>query len=53
MYSQDNIEIIKFLSLNPFSLNDIIENLDSHEKQEVYGKLIIPIDSNNLDKNIH
>lgn len=50
LYSQDNIEIIKFLSSNPFSLNDIIENLDSHEKQEVYGKLIIPIDSNNLDK---
>ena len=37
-------------SANPFSLNDIIENLDNQEDQLVYGKLKIPIDSTNLDK---
>ncbi|GIS31543.1 MAG: hypothetical protein Ct9H90mP3_3390 [Flammeovirgaceae bacterium] len=40
----------EFISSNPFSLNDIIENLDYQEKQEVFGKLIIPVDSNNLNK---
>ena len=50
LFSQEYNETIKFISSNPFSLNDIIENLDYQEKQEVYGKLIIPVDSNNLNK---
>ena len=50
LYSQEYNEKIKFTSSNPFSLNDIIENLDSQEKQEVFGTLIIPVDSNNLNK---
>ena len=40
--SQSHQEIIKFESANPFSLNDIIENLDSQEKQNVSGKLKLP-----------
>lgn len=50
LYSQEFEEIITFESANPFSLNDIIENLDYQEKQEVFGKLTIPIDSSNLEK---
>ena len=48
--SQSHQEIIKFESANPFSLNDIIENLDSQERQTVFGKLTIPIDSLNPDQ---
>ena len=40
--SQSHQEIIEFESANPFSLNDIIENLDSQEKQNVSGKLKLP-----------
>ncbi len=40
--SQSHQEIIKFESANPFSLNDIIENLDLQEKQNVSGKLKLP-----------
>ncbi len=50
LYSQEFEEIITFESANPFSLNDIIENLDYQEKQEVFGKLTIPVDSSNLKK---
>ena len=35
-------EIITFNSLNPFSLKDIISNINDLEEQEVYGKLTIP-----------
>ena len=42
LYSQEYNETIEFISSNPFSLNDIIENLDNQDKQEVFGKLIIP-----------
>lgn len=38
-------EIIYFESANPFSLNDIIEDLEDQEKQKVYGELTIPFDS--------
>ena len=40
-------EIITFKSANPFSLNDIIDNLDNQEEQEVFGKLTIPEDTSN------
>ena len=42
-------EIITFKSANPFSLNDIIDNLDNQEEQEVFGKLTIPEDTSNLN----
>jgi dienelactone hydrolase len=48
--SQSHQEVIKFESANPFSLNDIIENLDLQEKQKVSGKLKLPIDNENLNK---
>ena len=48
--SQSHQEVIKFESANPFSLNDIIENLDLQEKQKVSGKLRLPIDNENLNK---
>ena len=48
--SQSHQEVIKFESANPFSLNDIIENLDLQEKQNVSGKLKLPIDNENLNK---
>ena len=38
-------ETIYFESANPFSLNDIIEDLEDQEKQKVYGELTIPVDS--------
>ncbi len=47
--SQYQEEIITFKSANPFSLNDIIDNLDNQEEQEVFGKLTIPEDTSNLD----
>ena len=40
--SQNNEEKIVFESANPFSLNDIIDNLDIQEKQTVSGKLTFP-----------
>ena len=49
-FSQDYEEILSFNSANPFSLNDIIDNLENQEKQVVYGRLIIPIDSIDLNK---
>tara|TARA_Y100000741_G_scaffold128438_1_gene96783 strand:- start:4295 stop:5266 length:972 start_codon:yes stop_codon:yes gene_type:complete len=48
--SQSHQEIIKFESANPFSLNDIIENLDLQEKQNVSGKLKLPVDNENVNK---
>ena len=47
--SQNIEELISFESSNPFSLNDIIEDLDNQEKQTVFGKLVLPNDS--LDQN--
>ena len=55
LYQSDHLigqyqqEIITFKSANPFSLNDIIDNLDNQEEQEVFGKLTIPEDTSNLD----
>ncbi len=49
LFSQFSIEKISFQSANPFSLNDIISNLENQDKQEVFGTLIIP-DSSNLEK---
>jgi len=48
--SQSHQEIIEFESANPFSLNDIIENLDSQEKQKVSGKLKLPFSNEKLNK---
>ena len=45
-------ERVSFQSANPFSLSDIINDLDNQEKQSVYGKLTIPIDSLNPKKKI-
>ena len=50
--SQSHQEIVKFESANPFSLNDIIENLDLQEKQNVSGKLKLPVDNENVTKKI-
>tara|TARA_B100000287_G_scaffold365614_1_gene360404 strand:+ start:5655 stop:6632 length:978 start_codon:yes stop_codon:yes gene_type:complete len=50
LFSQDYEEILSFESANPFSLHDIIDDLENQEKQSVYGKLKIPIDSSNSDK---
>jgi len=38
-------ELVHFKSANPFSLSDIINDLDNQEKQNVFGKLTIPVDS--------
>tara|TARA_B100000795_G_C22805523_1_gene444599 strand:+ start:1079 stop:2065 length:987 start_codon:yes stop_codon:yes gene_type:complete len=43
-------EKIYFESANPFSLSDIIKDLDKQEKQKVFGKLTIPLDSLYPDK---
>ena len=48
--AQNKKEIIYFESANPFSLSDIITDLESQEKQQVFGQLITPIDSLNPDK---
>ena len=48
--AQNKKEIIHFESANPFSLSDIIIDLDSQEKQQVFGQLTIPVDSLNSDK---
>ena len=42
---QINQELVHFQSANPFSLSDIINDLDKLEKQNVFGKLTIPLDS--------
>ena len=49
-YSQFQKEIIHFESANPFSLSDIITDLDRQEKQQVFGQLTVPIDSLNPDR---
>ena len=41
---------VTFESANPFSLSDIILNLNAQEKQTVFGQLSIPMDSLNTDK---
>ena len=43
-------EKIIFQSANPFSFHDVITDLKSQEKQEVYGNLVIPFDSLNPNK---
>ena len=50
--AQNKKEIIHFESANPFSLSDIITDLESQEKQRVFGQLTIPVDSLNSDKKI-
>ena len=49
---QINQEFVHFKSANPFSLSDIINDLENQEKQNVFGKLTIPVDSVNPKKNI-
>ena len=41
---------IKFQSANPFSMSDVINNLDKLDPQEVFGELTIPSDSLNNEK---
>ena len=48
--SQFYQELINFESANPFSLSDIINDLGNQEKQNVFGKLTIPVDNLNPDK---
>jgi len=48
--AQFTIEKIHFESANPFSFNDIITDLDKQEKQEVFGELVIPMDSIDNEK---
>ena len=48
--AQNIKEIIHFESANPFSLSDIITDLENQEKQQVFGQLTIPVDSLNSDK---
>ena len=43
-------EKISFISANPFAMSDIITDLENQESQEVFGKLVIPIDSLNNEK---
>ena len=50
VYSQYTVEKISFQSANPFSFNDVITNLENQERQEVYGNLVIPDDTLNLQK---
>jgi len=47
---QTNQELVYFESANPFSLSDIINDLENQEKQTVFGKLTIPEDSLNPNK---
>ena len=37
-------EEVSFLSANPFSFKDIIENLDNQDEQEVFGLLTLPFE---------
>lgn len=48
--AQFTIEKIHFESANPYSFNDIITDLDKQEKQEVFGELVIPMDSTDNKK---
>lgn len=48
--AQFTIEKIYFESANPYSFNDIITDLDKQEKQEVFGELVIPLDSIDNEK---
>ncbi|HIG89793.1 MAG TPA: hypothetical protein EYQ45_02240 [Flavobacteriaceae bacterium] len=48
--AQFTIEKIHFESANPYSFNDIITDLDKQEKQEVFGELVIPMDSIDNEK---
>ena len=50
IYGQLKIENIQFDSANPYSLNDIITDLENQEKQKVFGKLVIPEDSISKNK---
>ena len=50
IHAQFQKEVIHFESANPFSLSDIITDLDGQEKQQVFGQLTIPVDSLNSDK---
>lgn len=50
LYAQYITEQIAFNSANPFSLSDIISDLNNLEKQEVFGQLTVPIDSLQTDK---
>ena len=48
--AQSKKEVIHFESANPFSLGDIITDLDNQEKQQVFGQLTTPVDSLNPDR---
>ena len=48
--SAQKIEKITFKSANPFALSDIITDLENQDKQDVYGELVIPIDSLGQEK---
>ncbi|MDC1492721.1 dienelactone hydrolase family protein [Flavobacteriaceae bacterium] len=50
LLSQNYTEEIKFTSSNPFSFSDVINDYGNLAKQEVFGKLVIPIDSLNPNK---
>ena len=43
--SQNTVEKIHFESANPYSFNDVITDLDSQEKQSIFGELVIPNDT--------
>ena len=43
-------EKISFISANPFAMSDIIADLENLESQKVFGKLVVPIDSFNVEK---
>ena len=45
LYGQYKTEQISFTSANPFSLSDIISDLENLEEQQVFGQLTVPIDS--------
>lgn len=45
LYGQYKTEQIAFISANPFSLSDIIADLENLEEQQVFGQLTVPIDS--------
>ena len=48
--SQIKKEKIYFESANPFSLSHIIKELNTLDKQEVFGQLTIPLDSTGTNK---
>ena len=51
--SQIKKEKICFESANPFSLSHIIKELNTLEKQEVFGQLTIPLDSIRANETFH